>query len=58
MDDADDAGFLVCDLSKNVATERDVTFRIWLEGEDEHCITTFSMVCSMLTLLYTHSLTN
>ena len=37
MDDADDAGFLVCDLSKNVATERDVTFRIWLEGEDSDC---------------------
>lgn len=34
---AEAAGFLVCDLSKNVATERDVTFRIWLEGEDEHC---------------------
>lgn len=34
---ADGAGFLVADLSKNVATERDVTFRIWLEGEDEHC---------------------
>lgn len=34
---ADDAGFLVCDLSKDVANERDVTFRIWLEGEDKDC---------------------
>jgi hypothetical protein len=34
---ADQAGFLVADLSKGVANERDVTFRIWLEGEDEHC---------------------
>ncbi len=37
MTDADAAGFLVCDLSKNVATKRDVTFRIWLEGEDSDC---------------------
>jgi len=37
MDDADDAGFLVADLSKDVANEANVTFRIWLEGEDEHC---------------------
>jgi hypothetical protein len=34
---ADAAGFLVADLSKGVAKERDVTFRIWLEGEDEDC---------------------
>jgi len=34
---ADAAGFLVADLSKNEANERDVTFRIWLEGEDEDC---------------------
>ncbi len=34
---ADQAGFLVADLSKNEATERDVTFRIWLEGEDSDC---------------------
>ncbi len=31
------AGFLVADLSKNEATKRDVTFRIWLEGEDSDC---------------------
>lgn len=37
MDDADDAGFLVADLSKNEATETEVTFRIWLEGEDSDC---------------------
>jgi hypothetical protein len=37
MTAADQSGFLVADLSKNEATERDVTFRIWLEGEDEHC---------------------
>ena len=37
MDDADEAGFLVADLSKGVANEANVTFRIWLEGEDEHC---------------------
>lgn len=34
---AEAAGFLVCDLSKNEANERDVTFRIWLEGEDSDC---------------------
>jgi hypothetical protein len=34
---AEAAGFLVADLSKNEATERDVTFRIWLEGEDSDC---------------------
>lgn len=34
---ADEAGFLVADLSKNEATEREVTFRIWLEGEDSDC---------------------
>lgn len=34
---ADQAGFLVADLSKNVANQRDVTFRIWLEGEDSDC---------------------
>lgn len=34
---ADAAGFLVADLSKGVANKRDVTFRIWLEGEDKDC---------------------
>jgi len=34
---ADGAGFLVADLSKNIANQRDVTFRIWLEGEDSDC---------------------
>ena len=34
---ADAAGFLVADLSKTVANEANVTFRIWLEGEDTHC---------------------
>lgn len=34
---ADQAGFLVADLSKGVATEANVTFRIWLEGEDKDC---------------------
>ncbi|HOE53552.1 MAG TPA: hypothetical protein PK460_00170 [Bacilli bacterium] len=34
---ADLAGFLVADLSKGVATEANVTFRIWLEGEDKDC---------------------
>ncbi|OQC50066.1 MAG: hypothetical protein BWX57_00511 [Tenericutes bacterium ADurb.Bin024] len=35
---ADSAGFLVADLSKGVANEANVTFRIWLEGEDVHCV--------------------
>lgn len=34
---ADQAGFLVADLSKGVANEANVTFRIWLEGEDKDC---------------------
>lgn len=34
---ADLAGFLVADLSKGVANEANVTFRIWLEGEDKDC---------------------
>lgn len=34
---ADLAGFLVADLSKGVANEANVTFRIWLEGEDSDC---------------------
>lgn len=34
---ADLAGFLVADLSKGVAKQANVTFRIWLEGEDKDC---------------------
>ncbi len=36
-DAADQAGFLVADLSKGVANQANVTFRIWLEGEDSDC---------------------
>jgi len=34
---ADSAGFLVANLSKEVSNQEDVTFRVWIEGEDEHC---------------------
>lgn len=34
---ADQAGFLVANLSKGVAKQANVTFRIWLEGEDKDC---------------------
>ena len=34
---ADSASFLVANLSKEVSNQEDVTFRVWIEGEDEHC---------------------
>jgi hypothetical protein len=36
--DADAAGVLVADLGTGVATSIDVTFRTWIEGEDDDCI--------------------
>jgi hypothetical protein len=38
VSDADTAGVLVANLGTGVATSVDVTFRTWIEGEDEECI--------------------